>query len=329
MIYRNLGDDSFKKTNLDLPGVFKASHDWEDFDADGDLDLLLTGSDGTFPATYVLENLDDSDAFSEVDIPFVDVFDGTGDWVDIDGDGDFDVMITGHAFEGVVAKMYLNAGGGVYYEVPSPVPGVRIGSTSWGDFDEDGDLDLAVAGWDGLERLTKVFGNIGSGTFTEVYTTMTGVSAGSVDWADADGDGDLDLLVAGASIEAAITNVYLFDSSLGSGKGDTGKLTTSTEAEYGSDELPLPENGFLFKQSYPNPFALEAAVHFAVGRTQNVRLALYNVLGQLVDTPFSAQVPANLMTNARIDARTLSSGAYFLRIEGETFADTQTVVVNK
>ena len=31
----------------------------------------------------------------------------------------------------------------------------------------------------------------------------------------------------------------------------------------------------------------------------------------------------------RIDAAGMASGAYFLRIEGETFADTQTVIVNK
>ena len=91
---------------------------------------------------------------------------------------------------------------------------------------------------------------------TEVFTMMDGISVGSVDWADADGDGDLDLLISGATDEATSTHIFLYDESLGSGRGESGKLTTSTDDVIGSDELPLPELGFLFKQSYPNPFSM-------------------------------------------------------------------------
>ncbi|MFV1981428.1 MAG: FG-GAP-like repeat-containing protein, partial [Rhodothermia bacterium] len=322
------GNDKFVKTKVILPGVFKASHDWADYDGDGDLDLLLTGSDGTFPSTRVMENQGNG-TFVDAEIGLVDVFDGTGEWVDFDADGDLDVVITGHAFAGVVAKIFVNTGNGSFFELASPFPGVRISSTSWGDFDADGDLDVAIAGWDGIERITKVFENTGSGTFVETFTNMVGISVGSVDWADADGDGDLDLLVAGASADVPVTNVYLYDSSLGSGKGDSNKRTTSSEAVAGSSELPLAVDGFLFKQSYPNPFATQTTVHFAVGKSQYVRITLYNMIGQVVKTPYEGAVRPNEMMTVRLDAAGIASGAYFLRMEGESLADTQTVIVNK
>ena len=328
-VYKNTGGDTFGRSAVNIPGVLKGSHDWADFDEDGDLDLLLTGSDGIFPLTMILDNKQKGLYFRDAGAALLDVFDGEGDWVDFNGDGDLDIMITGHALDGVQTRMFMNSGGGSFLEFPTPLPGVRQSSTSWGDFDGDSDDDLALSGWDGGQRITKVYGNAGDGTFSEVFTNMRGVSVGSVEWSDADGDGDLDLLTTGESDEAARTNVYLYDPRLGSGEGDAGKVATSTAAPFNSDEVPLGENEFLFKQSYPNPFNMRATIHFAVGRMQPVRIALYNILGQLVDVPFERTVTANEMTAVTVMARDLSSGAYVLRIEGESFSDVQTVVVNK
>ena len=328
ILYKNNGRDRFVATNVELPAVFKASHDWADYDGDGDLDLLLTGSDGVFPQTEILENRSNGN-FRRVNAGLAEVFDGTGDWVDLEGDGDLDVVITGHSFDGVVSKTFINTGSGTFFEASTTFPGIRISSTSWGDFDGDGDSDVAMAGWDGAKRVTTVFENIGSGTFSELYTGMIGISAGSVSWADADLDGDLDLLVGGASEEMPVTNVYLFDASLGSGKGGSHKTTTALDAEQLSSELPLPEDGFLFKPSYPNPFASRSTVQFAVGRAQHVRVVLYNVIGQQVDTPYEGTPRPNEMTTVELGSAGLASGAYFLRIEGDSFADTQKIIVNK
>ena len=298
-VYRNDGARGFRKTAVKLPALFKASHDWGDYDEDGDLDLLITGSDGVFPVSQVLRN-QGGGRFVSASIPLVDVFDGTADWIDLEGDGDLDIFITGHAFEGVVAKTFINTGTGTFFDAVSNFPGLRISSTSWGDFDADGDVDVALSGWDGIKRVTSVYAHSGSGTFSELYTNIEGVSAGSVSWADADADGDLDLLVAGASEESPITNVYLYDSSLGSGKGGANKAATSVESAMATSELPLAEDGFLFKPSYPNPFADRATVQFAVGRAQHVRVAVYNVIGQLVDMPYDAVPRPNEMTSVEV-----------------------------
>jgi hypothetical protein len=328
VVYRNLGKDNFVRTDVELPAVFRASHDWADYDKDGDPDLLLTGSDGIFPVALIMRN-DRTNGFTDAGVELVSVFDGTGDWIDLDDDGDLDVMVTGHALEGAVARTFINNGSGSFFELSSPFPGVRLGATDWGDFDSDGDKDLALAGWDGTKRITKIFVNLGGGQFTELFTDIAGVSVGSVDWADADLDGDLDLLIAGASDEFPITELFFYDESLGSGRGDVSKLVTSTEETSTSSELPLPENGFLLHPSYPNPFAGRATVRFAVGKAQNVRAALFNVLGQMVDVPFDSAVRPNEMITVELNGSRLASGAYFLRIDGDVFSETQSVIVNK
>ena len=63
---------------------------------------------------------------------------------------------------------------------------------AWGDYDLDGDLDLAVAGWLSSNG-NRVFRNNGNGTFTDItsgsaFTTLTSVPGFAPRFADMDGD---------------------------------------------------------------------------------------------------------------------------------------------
>ena len=73
-------------------------------------------------------------------------------------------------------------------------------SSSWGDCDNDGDLDLFVAnGGDTPNQNNLLYRNNGDGTFTKItageIVNDGGWSQGS-SWGDYDNDGDLDLFVA-------------------------------------------------------------------------------------------------------------------------------------
>jgi hypothetical protein len=70
-------------------------------------------------------------------------------------------------------------------------------------------------------------------------------------------------------------------------------------------------------------------VPFAVGSLQRVDVTLYNILGQRVANLFSGTVRPNEMQTPTIEAGQLSSGAYVLRIEGESFSETQSVILNR
>ena len=66
---------------------------------------------------------------------------------------------------------------------------------AWADADNDGDLDLFLAGYNSAD---KMYHNNGDGTFADVTAAAnvgdTGKGKGAA-WVDFDGDGDLDLYV--------------------------------------------------------------------------------------------------------------------------------------
>ncbi|MBK8576693.1 MAG: VCBS repeat-containing protein, partial [Elusimicrobia bacterium] len=87
------------------------------------------------------------------------------------------------------------------FDVTSVGGGLSQGGTAWGDFDNDGDLDVVVSGTDGTNNQVRVYKSNGNGTFNStavnVAAANSGLKDGDVAWADFDIDGDLDVLAGG------------------------------------------------------------------------------------------------------------------------------------
>ena len=97
----------------------------------------------------------------------------------------------------------------MFAEIAAGLTGVNSCSLGWGDYDNDGDLDLALAGGEGGGSfVSKVFRNDGGGGFTDIAAGLVGVTGTSICWGDHDNDGDLDLAVAGGSIAVTASRVY-------------------------------------------------------------------------------------------------------------------------
>jgi hypothetical protein len=134
---------------------------------------------------------------------------GTGDiaWGDYDGDGDHDLFLLGQGNGGFRAALYRNDGQSEplrwAFTNVQPILGVRDGDAAWGDYDGDGDLDLAVAG-EGSLSATRIFRN-DPDTLTLVTDRLPGGEHASLDWGDADGDGDLDLALLVGQPDAPAT----------------------------------------------------------------------------------------------------------------------------
>jgi len=79
----------------------------------------------------------------------------------------------------------------------------------------------------------------------------------------------------------------------------------------------------------PNPARQQATVELAVKERQPVTIRLYDVLGRQVETLHRGPVPAHTDRRLRVDISEmeLSSGTYFLRARGETFAATTKLTV--
>ncbi len=160
---RRYGNDGGLFTGQDLLGI-KVEYglaDWGDYDADGDLDLLVVGNiqeaGGTFD-TVLRVYRNDAGVYNETTLitaPNADWLDlHAATWADYDSDGDVDLLVTGNWVTNAEivghSKIYGNDGG-VFTELgvdlPAPIQSIgRGGAFTWFDVDGDGDLDYLVAG---------------------------------------------------------------------------------------------------------------------------------------------------------------------------------------
>ncbi|MEL6651364.1 MAG: VCBS repeat-containing protein, partial [Bacteroidota bacterium] len=137
-------------------------------------------------------------------------------FADVDGDSDQDLLITGQNAPGLlIAKLYLNDGGGNFSEkTGTPFKAVSASAIAFADVDGDSDQDLFITGQGRFDSLFSIlYLNDGVGNFTEVADPpFDSVDAGSVAFADVDGDADKDLLITGRSISGVrIAKLYAND----------------------------------------------------------------------------------------------------------------------
>ena len=87
-----------------------------------------------------------------------------------------DVLLTGYRdSENVFSKIYRNDGSNSFTETNIDLIGIYHGSATWGDLDNDGDLDILLSGNSLDGRISKIYRNDGSDTFTETNIDLTGV----------------------------------------------------------------------------------------------------------------------------------------------------------
>ncbi len=203
-----------------------------DYDNDGLVDLYVTNSEGN-KKNFLYRNMGGQVMENVSGVPQVmDIGSSRNvNWADIDSDGDPDLFVTNENSE--KNDLYRNDGGGVFVKLTAPVITIdqfNTISSSWGDIDNDGDLDLFLAN-DGSKN--QLFRNDGNFNFTRILTTdisKTSAKSFSSAWADIDNDGDLDLFVTNAFQNGVRlkNNLYLNDG--------TGNLTEVTNEAVALDE---------------------------------------------------------------------------------------------
>jgi len=124
---------------------------------------------------------------------------GANAWADIDNDNDLDIVISGRPGSApAVGYLFRNQGNGYFsYDAGTSIPGIEGGSLTWGDYNNDGFVDLFVVGDLGTANLiARIYKNNGDGTFTWTVT-LPGISYGNGVWLDYNNDGLLDVLYIG------------------------------------------------------------------------------------------------------------------------------------
>jgi predicted nucleotidyltransferase len=207
LVYQNNYPDSTFTTLRpisQLRGVFNGSVAWGDYDNDGDLDILLAEWSDTkiyrnnYPVTTFTEQ-------TSIDLPGID--DCSVAWGDCDNDGDLDILLSGKSGSGNITRIYRNDQNNTFVPLQTTLPGVSRGSVAWGDYDNDGYLDILLTGSTGSTNISKVYRNNHNNTFTK-QDSLIGVSSSSAVWGDYDNDGYLDILLTGNTGGGMISRVY-------------------------------------------------------------------------------------------------------------------------
>lgn len=217
-LFRNCPGGGFVDMNAPLPGLSSGRAAWADFDRDGRLDLALIGWDGNQAVTAVFRGNGEGGFSATNQLP-VAVRLGSLAWGDWNGDGFPDLAVLGQTKTGVATSIYRNdpaAGGKRLFtrmiSSESRLPDVGAGDLAWADFNNDGRLDLAIAGSTRLStagRHSGIYLGDGEGRFSLLPTAMPDVDKACLAAGDFDNDGKVDLLVAGDTGTNHITQVFL------------------------------------------------------------------------------------------------------------------------
>ena len=201
--YRNNGNGTFTEVGTSS-GVALGSGmgvTWGDYDNDGDLDAYVVVGQGPGGINNRLYRNEGNGTFTEVALDAgVNVqSSGGAAWGDYDNDGWLDLYL---ARRSQPNTLYRNNGNGTFQTVAANA-GVNLTNDAitpaWGDYDDDGDLDLYLV--NDSDSVSRLFRNNGNGTFSQVAASAGVANTGSgrgVAWGDYDNDGDLDIVVANA-----------------------------------------------------------------------------------------------------------------------------------
>ena len=211
VLYTGSGRGTVIESGISLPAIGLGDGRFGDFDGDGDLDIFLIGDIGAGFAAILMQN--DGEGFVEVSTTIDPLVFANADWGDYDADGDYDLVVSGARLSGLlmepVTSIYRNDGGGTFVDIEAGLEGSYYGTVKWGDFDNDGDLDVVEVG-SGIvnqTRIGRIYANVGNDQFGFGINLMR-LGVASLDVGDYDGDSDLDLIEMGEGSSALYRNEF-------------------------------------------------------------------------------------------------------------------------
>ncbi|MCW9065136.1 MAG: FG-GAP-like repeat-containing protein, partial [Ignavibacteriaceae bacterium] len=316
--FENVGTSSIPdfllvdSTYFDITSDLSITPSFGDIDNDGDYDLLIGRFNGTLSlfinsgtpstplftgGTILRNNIGDSIDVGSLAVPFL---------IDIDKDFDLDLIIGG--LNGKF-NFYENTGSPSTYEFSANslyFDTLDIGDSSTPflfDYDENGTLDLFSGNRKGD---FFYFRNEGSNTipiWTLVTNKLLPDNFGGNTFpcfVDIDNDTDMDLILGNVK-----GGLYLYINYEISGINE-GKIT--------------PVNNFEIS-AYPNPFNPETKVRLELSIGQDLKINVFNLLGEKVRTIFDGYIKAGTST-FNWDAKnnsglTLPAGIYFILVSSK------------
>ena len=202
-----------------VPALSSSSVAWGDYDRDGDQDLAIMGISSTLGiVTRLYEN--DNGVFVNSNPGIFDLrYEGDLIWVDYNKDGFLDIIVSGLNVNDVpTTTIYENIDGQTFVQSTDlNLPNLFSTSIDSGDLDNDGDIDFVINGLKIVNgsNVWKKYIYIREGDsfiLEEDYNNQfeeQGVENGIVKIADNNFDGDLDIIIVGATNSKIKSNTFI------------------------------------------------------------------------------------------------------------------------
>ena len=165
-LWRNTGSGFTNVPVPGLPGVYRSSVAWGDYDNDGWLDFVIAGTTDYDSQGAITPQVWRNTGSGFINLPIAGlpkVFGSPVIWGDFDHDGRLDFFIGGHSqFWRNTGTGFTNVTSAVAPDIPQPAFGVA----TLGDYDDDSRLDLLFAGYSSAHngRITQLWRNHLPGT---------------------------------------------------------------------------------------------------------------------------------------------------------------------
>lgn len=104
-------------------------------------------------------------------------------------------------------------------------------------------------------------------------------------------------------------------------------ITTSPLVGIEDEKSGVPTS-FILEQNYPNPFNPATTIRFGLPAESNVRIKIYNSIGNEVATPVNQNMSAGYHS-VQFSGSNLSSGLYFYKIETDKYSETKKMLLMK
>ena len=205
-VWLNDGNGVFTENGQALSGAKGSGVAVGDLDGDGDLDALVANT----LANDVLLN-DGSGTFVDTGQALGDALTENVALGDVDGDGDLDAFSANYY---APHRVWINDGGATFSDSGQAIGTLYTNKSfgvSFGDMDDDGDLDAFIVNR-GLPHTLLV--NDANGNFTDSGQAISTPGGRALSLADLDRDGDLDAFVADGAGSRVLLNVSRADLSI-------------------------------------------------------------------------------------------------------------------
>jgi hypothetical protein len=222
---------AFQEIFTDPRGIVSGSVAFSDVDFDNDQDFLLSGVTAQNQFGFTggqisrLYRNNGSGSFQQVfGTPFMGLSYSSVSFKDINNDNVLDIISSGENYTtgDNFVKYYVNDGAGDFSETAGlPFPNMDRVDFKFADFDGDGDDDVLFVGLNGANGVPNVrfYKNQGSNASPSYVFETTGLPTvidGSIDVADVDGNGTIDVFISGRRPAGnKIARLFLNDGNFG------------------------------------------------------------------------------------------------------------------